>query len=228
MQHRINLEEISDGTLYTKNDMVRIGCDGCDKTASCCRFAEDTITLDPYDIYQLQLAVGLSFEALYSKQLVALSPVDGLLLPHLNFSTETGSCPFLLEHGRCSIHAHRPGLCRLFPLARLIDNDTVRYLIQIHECPCSVTPKTKIKKWLDLPEIERYETYIIRWNEVLSETRRQLTLSVQNERTADSSPSGTALTTLTTNFLRTYFFTPYDTSRSFYEQWEQRRLSPQA
>lgn len=212
MQHKVNLEEISDGTLYTNNDMIRIGCDSCNGTASCCRFAEDTITLDPYDIYRLQHATGLHFEALYSKQLIALSPVDGLLLPHLNFSKETNACPFLLENGRCSIHADRPGLCRLFPLARLIEEDKVQYLMQIHECPCSATPKTKIKKWLEFPDIDRYEAYLIHWNKVQSETRRQLaTASGQAE-----------LTTVTTGFLRKYFFTPYDTTSSFYEQWEQR------
>ena len=66
MEHKVNLEEISDGKLYTLNDMVRLGCDGCQGNASCCRFAEDTITLDPYDFYQLAILPGLSFEALYT------------------------------------------------------------------------------------------------------------------------------------------------------------------
>ena len=215
MQHKVNLDEISDGKLYSSNDMVHIGCDGCNTAASCCRFAEDTITLDPYDIYQLQLGTGMNFEELYAKQLIALSPVAGLLLPHLNFSQDTGACPFLLENGRCSIHAYRPGLCRLFPLARLIDSDTVRYLMQIHECPCQTMPKTKIKKWLELPAIEYYEAYLLRWNSILTETRRQL-----------AAASGQAeLTMLTTDFLRKYYFTPYDSSLSFYEQWNQKSIS---
>lgn len=212
MQHKVNLSEISDGSLYTSSDLLRIGCDGCNGAASCCRFAEDTITLDPYDIYQFRCGTGLTFEALYGKQLIALSPVDGLLLPHLNFSTETGACPFLLDTGRCSIHTYRPGLCRLFPLARLIDNQKVQYLMQIHECPCDTKPKTKIKKWLELPNIEQYETYLIQWNEVLDTTRRQL-----------AAAGGQAeLTAITTAFLRTYYFTPYNTSADFYAQWALR------
>lgn len=214
MQHNVNLEEISDGRLYTCTDMVRIGCDSCNGAASCCRFAEDTITLDPYDIFHLQQGTGLTFEELYCKQQIALSPVDGLLLPHLNFSKATNACPFLFDNGRCSIHAYRPGLCRLFPLARLIDGNKVRYLIQIHECPCTTTPKTKIKNWLELPDIEHYETYLIRWNEILSGTRKRL-----------AAASGQAeLTNITTDFLRNYYFIPYDTSCSFYDQWEQRIL----
>lgn len=213
MQHKVNLSEISDGTLYTANDMLRIGCDGCGGDASCCRFAEDTITLDPYDIYQLQLGTGLTFEALYSQQLIALSPVDGLLLPHLNFSAKTGACPFLLDTGRCSIHAHRPGLCRLFPLARLIEKDRVQYLLQIHECPCVTKPKTKIKKWLELPDIEQYETYLIQWNSVLNNVRSRLA----------SAGNQAALTAITTEFLRSFYFTPYDTATGFYAQWTLRQ-----
>lgn len=212
MQHKVNLEEISDGTLYSNNDMIHIGCDGCNGNASCCRFAEDTITLDPYDLFRLQQATGLSVEVLYNRQLIALSPSDGLLLLHLNFSKETHACPFLLESGRCSIHAHRPGLCRLFPLARLIDDDKVQYLMQIHECPCTTAPKTKIKKWLELPDIDRYEAYLIHWNKLLAKTRRRL-----------AAASGQAeLTAITTEFLQNYYFISYDTTRSFYEQWEQR------
>ena len=212
MQHTVNLEEISDGSLYSYNDMVHIGCNSCDGSASCCRFADDTITLDPYDIYLLQQGTGLNFEMLYAKQLIALSPVSGLLLPHLNFSKSTNSCPFLLDNGRCSIHAYRPGLCRLFPLARLIKEGRVQYLLQIHECPCETKPKTKIKKWLELPDIEHYEHYLIQWNDLLTAARSKL-----------SAASGQAeLTTVTTEFLRNFYFLPYDISLSFYEQWKQR------
>ena len=69
MEHKVNLEEISDGKLYTKNDMVKLGCDGCSGKSSCCRFAEDTITLDPYDMYLLSTGEGLSFELLYAREL---------------------------------------------------------------------------------------------------------------------------------------------------------------
>jgi len=212
MQHTVHLEEISDGSLYSYNDLVRIGCDGCGGSASCCRFADDTITLDPYDIYLLQQGTELSFEALYARQLIALSPVGSLLLPHLNFSKATNSCPFLLENGRCGIHSYRPGLCRLFPLARLIEDGRVQYLLQIHECPCKATPKTKVKKWLELPDIEHYEAYLVQWDGILTATRSKL-----------SAATGQAeLTTVTTEFLRNFYFIPYDASRPFYEQWEQR------
>lgn len=212
MEHKVNLEEISDGKLYTLNDMVKLGCDGCKGAASCCRFAEDTITLDPWDIYQLTACLGLSFEELYVKKLVSLKPEDGLLLPHLNFSERTKSCPFLAETGACSIHSCRPGLCRLFPLARYFKEDTLYYILQIHECPNPVTPKVKIKKWLGLPNAEQYEGFLIRWNRLVAETKQRITKASDNAE----------LSALTTAFLKTFFFTPYHKEVSFYPQFAER------
>ena len=53
MRREGTLEEISDGRLYTSNDMVRAGCGGCAGCSSCCRTVGNTIILDPYDIYNI-------------------------------------------------------------------------------------------------------------------------------------------------------------------------------
>lgn len=212
MEHKVTLEEISDGKLYTKNDLVKLGCDGCGGTASCCRFAEDTITLDPYDIYQLNTGEGLSFELLYGRELIALSPVNGLLLPHLKFSKETGTCPFLETDGLCRIHGNRPGLCRLFPLARYFEEDKLYYILQIHECPNPVTPKVKIKNWLGLPDLEQYETFLKSWHNLVDETQKRITAATDNQ----------TIHTVTTVFLKLFYLTPYGKEESFYTQFNQR------
>lgn len=212
MKHKVNLEEISDGKQYTLNDMVRLGCDGCQGAASCCRFAEDTITLDPYDFYQFAALPGLSFEALYAKNLIALKPEDRLLLPHLNFSAETNSCPFLEENGACRIHACRPGLCRLFPLARYFKDDALYYILQIHECPNPVTPKIKLKKWLGIPEAEQYEGFLIRWSRLVTETKQRI----------EKASGHAEISALTTAFLKIFFLTPYQKELPFYPQFEER------
>lgn len=212
MEHKVNLEEISDGKLYTLNDMVRLGCDGCQGDASCCRFAEDTITLDPYDFYQLAILPGLSFEALYTRQLIALNPADRLLLPHLNFSAKTNSCPFLEENGMCRIHACRPGLCRLFPLARYFKDNALYYILQIYECPNPVTPKVKLKKWLGIPDAEQYEGFLIRWNRLVTETKQRI----------EKASGHAEQSALTTAFLKIFFLTPYQTELPFYPQFEER------
>lgn len=215
MEHKVSLNEISDGKLYTLNDMVKLGCDGCNGAASCCRFAADTITLDPYDLYQLTEGTGLFFDELYAKQLIALSPVDGLLLPHLNLSGEKGSCTFLTETGTCNIHTHRPGLCRLFPLARYFEGNTIHYILQLHECPNKITPKIKIKKWLGISNAEQYESFLIHWNRILTDTRTTLSRAKNN----------TELSSVTTVFLKTFYVTRYETETDFYKQFEERAMN---
>ena len=84
--------------------------------------------------------------------------------------------------------------------------------MQIHECPYSDAPKTKIKNWLELPGICHYEDYLIRWNTIVAKTTQKLA-------TADGHDS---LTAITSTFLRTFFFTPYDPDKSFYEQFDLR------
>lgn len=213
MEHNVDLNEISDGKLYTKNDLVKLGCDSCNGKSSCCRFAEDTITLDPYDMYQLSTGEGLSFELLYGRALIALSPVKGLLLPHLNFSEETGSCPFLEANGLCRIHGNRPGLCRLFPLARYFEKDQLHYILQIHECPNPVTPKVKIKNWLGIPNLEQYEAFLIQWHELIAATQQKVTAATDNQ----------TIHTVTTVFLKLFYLTPYGKEECFYTQFTQRK-----
>jgi len=213
MEHKVNLEEISDGKLYSKNDLVKLGCDGCHGQASCCRFAEDTITLDPFDLYQLATGENLSFEQLYGQGLIALSPVQGLLLPHLNFSKETDSCPFLKSDGLCAIHANRPGLCRLFPLARYFEEDSLYYILQVHECPNPVTPKVKVKQWIGLPNPEQYELFLKDWHVLVTNTQKKIAAAPDNQ----------TINTVTTALLKIFFLTPYQDDSDFYSQFQKRR-----
>lgn len=212
MEHKVDLKEISDGKIYALHDMVKLGCDGCGGSASCCRFAEDTITLDPFDIYQFSAGEGLSFEQLYAGQQIALKPVNGLLLPHLNFSKETKSCPFLNDDGLCKIHANRPGLCRLFPLARYFEEEKLSYILQIHECPNRITPKVKVKNWIGLANAEQYETFLIAWH--------RLVLRAQEKIAAATDTASIGV--LTTALLKLFFLTPYVADASFYSQFTER------
>ena len=95
--------------------------------------AQYNFTLDPYDIYRLTKNLELDFTRLMQGR-IALHVEEGLILPHLAMSEENGACSFLNEEGRCSIHAHRPGICRLFPLGRIYENDGFSYFLQVNEC----------------------------------------------------------------------------------------------
>ena len=91
MLRDIDLNEISDGRLYTANDMVKADCMGCQGCASCCQGMGDSIVLDPYDMYRLCMGLKTTPAALLASSL-ELGVVDGLILPHLKMNGNTESC----------------------------------------------------------------------------------------------------------------------------------------
>ena len=163
MEREIDLRKISDGKLYTSNDMVKIGCNDCAGCSECCRVVGDTIILDPYDLCQLMQVTGFSFEGLMQDK-IELQVVDGVILPNLKIRADGQGCAFLSEEGRCTIHNHRPGFCRMFPMGRIYQEDGFQYFLQVHECSYPNKTKIKLKKWLGIPELAKYEDYINRWH----------------------------------------------------------------
>ena len=132
MKRNVRLEDISDGKLYTANDLVKADCHDCEGCSACCR-GMASIVLDPYDVWQLCMGLRKTFEGLMEEH-IELQVVDGVILPKLKMAGEEESCTFLDENGRCSIHLFRPGICRLFPLGRYYEDDGFRYFLQVKEC----------------------------------------------------------------------------------------------
>lgn len=173
MERDIDLKEISDGRLYTSNDMVRIGCNDCAGCSECCRVVEDTIILDPYDIFQLEKSLHSNFEALLAER-IELSVADGVILPHLKIRPDGVGCTFLREDGRCTIHDSRPGFCRMYPMGRIYEGEDFKYFLQIHECGYPDKTKVKLKKWLGIPRLACYEQYIKDWHFFLKRVQKTI------------------------------------------------------
>lgn len=170
MKRNIDLNDISDGRLYTANDMVKADCFDCQGCSNCCRGMGQSIVLDPLDVNRLCVGLNSSFDELL-KDKIELNVVDGLTLPNMKMND---ACGFLDTNGRCSIHEYRPGICRLFPLGRFYENDDFKYFIQVHECPVKNKGKVKVKKWLDTPDLKKYEKYINDWHGFLVTCRESL------------------------------------------------------
>ena len=100
MLRNIDLNEISDGNLYTSNDLVRADCGGCRGCSDCCQGMGDSIILDPYDMDQLYRGTGLKPEELLLRA-ADLSVVDGIILPHLKMTGERDCrfCPGRADAG---------------------------------------------------------------------------------------------------------------------------------
>ena len=225
MLRNVSLEEISDGRLYGLNDMAKLGCNDCSGCSSCCRGMGNTIVLDPYDVWRLTGGLGLSLQQLLAGHL-ELNVVDGIILPNLKLAGDSEQCTFLNEAGRCSIHPYRPGICRLFPLGRYYEEDGFRYILQVHECEKQNRSKVKIRKWMDTPDMERYDAYIADWHAFLSKLRAKLekeTLAGASSDAADEEASSQDLAkSISMYVLQQFYLLLYDTSRDFYSQYEAR------
>lgn len=211
MKREIDLKEISDGRLYTANDMVKIGCNDCKGCSECCRMVGDTILLDPYDIYQLEQALKMGFEGLMAER-IELRVVDGLIQPHLKLRPDGEGCTFLSPEGRCTIHHFRPGFCRMFPMGRIYQEGGFQYFLQIHECPYPNKTKVKLRKWLGISSLERYEEYVRKWHE--------LTLKAVN--IVESAENQEIVKKLNMYLLNEFYVNLYDGEKDFYEQFYQR------
>lgn len=148
MKRNVDLREISDGRLYTAEDMVRADCHDCQGCSACCSGMGDSVILDPMDIWRLYRGTGMEFTELVKKGYVEL------------------------------------GICRLFPLGRYYEDDGgFRYFLQIYECRKKNRSKIKVKKWLGIPDIKKYERYIIDWHDFLIRCEEGLKeLDEQNAR----------------------------------------------
>nr|WP_297885389.1 YkgJ family cysteine cluster protein [uncultured Blautia sp.] len=211
MRREVTLEEISDGKLYGANDMVKADCQDCQGCCDCCQGMGDTVILDPYDMNRLCQGLKQSPEELL-KEFLELGVADGNVLPHLAMRGKEESCIFLNKEGRCSIHEFRPGFCRLFPLGRYYTEDGFQYILQIHECKKKNRSKIKVKKWLDTPDLKKYEAYILDWHNFLIDVQE---VFYQSE-------DETLIKNLNMYVLNRFFLTAYQEGEDFYSQFYQR------
>lgn len=203
-------EEISDGKLYDRNDMVKVGCEDCKGCSACCRGMGASIILDPYDIHLLSINLHKSFQELLNL-FVELNVVDSIILPNLKMMGESEQCSFLDKEGRCSIHAFRPSICRLFPLGRIYEDHSFRYFLQINECKKQNRTKVKVSKWISINESDRNDKFIIEWHYLIKDLRNL----VKNSK-EDKIANAVNLSTL-----EMFFLTPYANDR-FYDDFFER------
>ena len=198
-------------TFYTNNDMVKLGCRDCEGCFSCCCGMGQSILLDPYDMYQLRIVTGENFAGLMQEKL-ELHVENGIILPVLKMQPEKNACGFLTKEGRCSIHSYRPGLCRLFPLGRNYDEKGLRYFLLEDACLAGNRTKLKIRKWLDVPRLSQYESFLTTWHELRKKIMNQIAEKASDEYAQ----------LINVKLLEQFYQKPYDTEVDFYQQFEDR------
>ncbi len=215
MLRNVSLDEISDGKLYTENDMVRVdtnSCQGC--RTVCCQNMGKTIVLDPMDVYRLTTGISRTFEEMLGREL-ELNVVDGLIMPNLKMQEKDGKCIFLQDDNRCSVHGMRPGICRMFPLGRYWEDNThFKYIVQKGECNKDNLSKIKLKKWLGIEGLAAYDRFVILWHQYIKQLQSELS-GLDDEQ----------IRILNTFNLRLFYITPYAECRdesSFYQEFDKR------
>lgn len=215
MKRNVSFNEISDGKKYKSDDLVKVSCNGCKGCSECCRFTDDTIFLDPYDIYSLSKGLNKSFQDMLGS-IIDLTVSDGVITPYLKKDEATHCCCLLTSDGLCSIHDFRPGFCRLFPLGRIYDEDgNFDYFIQVHECPYPGKTKVKVKKWLGIENLSKYEDFIKTWHEITG----NVSACNDDESSIDLAKAANM------KLLNVFFIAPYDTESDFYSQFSGRLYS---
>lgn len=214
MRRKVDMKDISDGNLYTSNDMVKADCGDCAGCHACCCNMGQSIILDPLDVMRISQGLQMTFEELLVEK-IELNVVDGVILPNLKMQSERNCCAFLNEEGRCSIHPFRPGICRLFPLGRYYENQSFKYFLQIHECKKENRTKVKVKKWIDTPNLKQYENYINLWHYFLKDAEGYL----------DEHPQ--EIKDVSMYILTQFYLIPFAESEEFYVQFEKRLANVQ-
>ena len=107
----------------------------------------------------------------------------------------------------------RPGLCRVFPLGRIYEEDRIRYFLQMDACPKPGRSKVKVGKWLDTPQMERYERFLLDWHAIRKQLEKQMKDGIGEQEAK----------TINMFLLNLFFIKPYEPEQDFYEQYEERR-----
>ncbi len=211
MKREIDIEEISDGKLYGINDMVKADCQECKGCFSCCCGMGASIVLDPLDVLRLKNYTGLSFEGLM-KENIELNVVDHVILPNLKMNEQDERCNFLDVNGRCSIHANRPGICRIFPLGRIYEGKSFRYFLQVKECEKTNRSKIKVSKWIDTTRVKDNQKFICEWHYFLKDVEEMIIAG-----------DADAMKQVSMYVLNTFYVRAIE-EESFYEEIEQRMV----
>lgn len=211
MERNCSLNEISDGRFYELNDMVKAGCDDCKGCSACCQGMGNSLVLDPLDIHRLLVNLNCRFEELLVDK-VELNLVDGAILPNLRMVGEQERCVFLNQEGRCSIHAFRPGFCRIFPLGRYYEDGSFKYIMQVNECIKPGKTKVKVSKWIDTPDLKRNQGFVNEWHYFLKDVQAAM-MTAEDE---------TLRKKITMYVLQLFYVTPFSKDKDFYDQFAER------
>lgn len=217
MKIQKSFHEVSNGIKYSHDDILAIDTRGCQGCSDCCHGNSQAIVLTPYDVWGLKKVKGLLFKDLFANHLGSFEEDK---LPYLHLKTQglAMACTFLSKEGRCQVHSHRPGICRLFPLGRVYDNQTYHYFYQEGECIKPDPSMIRIREWVGIEPYEPYRQFIIDWYQFLKALKFRVKFIRDDQELKD----------LSSYLIRHFFEEDFQDQVDFYPEFYKRLTQAKA
>jgi len=203
------------------DDMFAFKCRGC---GNCCKNRED-IMLTSRDLNNIAAVLRMAHNEVIEKYCEVYIGQDSRIpIVRLMPKGVNKACP-LLVNDRCLVHSHKPAVCALFPLGRVVASEEapeemglgkpgeIEYVLTHAPCGAHRT-KQKVRTWLEKANLPVRDEFFINWNKTLF----ALMTTMQKYEKDD------AVTDIAIEMLRSGIFialyTDYDIQREFYPQFE--------
>ena len=176
-----NAMESIENRQMKMDDILPFSCTHC---GGCC-VPQEEILISPLDLFRLAKELGLTAEQ-FMDQYAECYIGESSRMPIVRVAPkgETRRCP-LLKNNKCSVHAVKPSVCRLYPLGRSLHYEWDEQekpdmekseVIYFHSgCFCgSQSGHQTVREWLEEFHLLEDESFFIRWSQVVAETSRFL------------------------------------------------------
>lgn len=147
----------------------------------CC--SDVTIVLTPYDVLRLKNALGISSGEFLDRYTLIL-PKANLLIPMvvLKMNEDDKNCPLVTKEG-CTVYAHRPWACRMYPLS-VNDDGTFSVIADPDRCMgLKRDVRSRISEWLIGQGLPIYEEMNTLFSQITAPLKAQQ-LDIDNPQVA--------------------------------------------
>lgn len=136
-------EELENLHTLGLDDTFDFRCTACGK---CCKHREDII-LTPYDTFRLAEFFGRTPQEIIERYCEVYEGADSHFpVVHVPPVPPDNACPFL-RNRKCVVHAKKPVLCRVYPLARILGEGNPKYYF--NGASCKHEPRTvTVRDWI--------------------------------------------------------------------------------
>jgi hypothetical protein len=162
----INAEEILALPKLGKDDSFNFGCNQC---GQCCKERED-ILLPPLDLFKIAIHLNRTIKGVLSDYCESYEGATSKL-PVVRIKPQGNRriCPFLRQ-GKCRVQPVKPAVCALFPIGRMTNFETGKFIYFLQPNPCGNKNQSQtVRQWLEEFSILEEENITILWHQKMGE-----------------------------------------------------------